>query len=84
MAQGTLWRALQGIEDHRTKRGRRFPLPAIIAISLCAMLSGANDLMAIFRFGRQSAGPAGEILDRIASGNGAAMGRPDGHALDRR
>jgi hypothetical protein len=53
MAQGTLWGALQGIEDHRTKKGRRFPLPAIIAISLCAMLSGANDLMAIFRFGRR-------------------------------
>ncbi len=53
MAQGTLWAALQGVEDHRTKKGRRFPLPAIIAISLCAMLSGANDLMAIFRFGRR-------------------------------
>ena len=53
MAQGTLWVALQGIEDHRTKKGRRFPLPAIIAISLCAMLSGANDLMAIFRFWRR-------------------------------
>ena len=53
MAQGTLWVALQGIEDHRTKKGRRFPLPTIIAISLCAMLSGANDLMAIFRFGRR-------------------------------
>ena len=53
MAQGTLWVALQGIEDHRTKKGRRFPLPAIIAISLCAMLAGANDLMAIFRFGRR-------------------------------
>jgi len=53
MAQGRLWAALQGIEDHRTKKGRRFPLPAIIAISLCAMLSGANDLMAIFRFGRR-------------------------------
>jgi DDE_Tnp_1-associated/Transposase DDE domain len=53
MAQGTLWAALQGIEDHRTKKGRRFPLPAIIAISLCAMLSGANNLMAIFRFGRR-------------------------------
>jgi hypothetical protein len=53
MTQGRLWAALQGIEDHRTKKGRRFPLPAIIAISLCAMLSGANDLMAIFRFGRR-------------------------------
>lgn len=53
MEQGTLWTALQGIEDRRTKKGRRFPLPAMIAISLCAMLSGANDLMAIFRFGRR-------------------------------
>lgn len=53
MAQGTLWTALQEIEDHRTLKGRRFPLHAIIAISLCAMLSGANDLMAIFRWGRR-------------------------------
>ena len=53
MAQGTLWVALQGIEDHRTRKGRRFPLPAIIAITLCAMLAGANDLMAVFRFGRR-------------------------------
>ena len=53
MAAGTLWAAVEGIEDHRTKKGRRFPLPAIIAIALCAMLSGANDLMAIFRFGRR-------------------------------
>jgi hypothetical protein len=53
MAQCTLWTALQGIEDRRTKKGRRFPLPAVIAIALCAMLSGANDLMAIFRWGRR-------------------------------
>src|SRR2546423_8765778 len=53
MAQGALWTALQGIEDHRTRKGRRFPLPAIVAIALCAMLSGANDLMAIFRWGRR-------------------------------
>jgi len=53
MAQGALWTALQGIEDHRTRKGRRFPLPAIVAIALCAMLSGANDLMAVFRWGRR-------------------------------
>lgn len=53
MAQGTLWTALEGIEDRRTKKGRRFPLPAVIAIALCAMLSGANDLRAIFRWGRR-------------------------------
>jgi hypothetical protein len=53
MGQGALWTALEGIEDRRTRKGRRFPLPAIIAIALCAMLSGANDLMAIFRWGRR-------------------------------
>ena len=50
---GTLWTALEGIEDRRTKKGRRFLLPAIILISLAAMLSGANDLRAIFRWGRR-------------------------------
>ena len=44
----------EGIEDHRTKKGRRFPLLAIIAIALRAMLSGTNDLMAIFRRGRST------------------------------
>lgn len=53
MTAGTLFEALQSIPDHRTKRGRRFPLAAILAISLAAMLSGANDLMAIFRWGRR-------------------------------
>lgn len=62
MAQGTLWTALEGIEDCRTRKGRRFPLPAIIAIALCAMLSGANDLMAIFRWGRRLSPKALEAL----------------------
>src|SRR6266478_4720511 len=53
MAQGRLWAALQGIEDHRTRKGRRFPLAAILSISIAAMLSGANDLIAIFRWGRR-------------------------------
>ena len=53
MDGGTLWQALEGIEDRRTKKGRRFPLAAIVAIALCAMLSGANDLRAIFRWGRR-------------------------------
>lgn len=49
----TLFDALQSIPDHRTRKGRRFPLATILAISLAAMLSGANDLMAIFRWGRR-------------------------------
>lgn len=53
MSTGTLVAALAAIRDHRTKKGRRFPLPAMIMIALCAMLSGANDLMAIYRWGRR-------------------------------
>jgi predicted transposase YbfD/YdcC len=49
----TLFEALQAIPDHRTKKGRRFSLATILAISLAAMLSGANDPMAIFRWGRR-------------------------------
>jgi hypothetical protein len=49
MSARTLFAALESIPDHRTKKGRRFPLAAILAISIAAMLSGANDLIAIFR-----------------------------------
>lgn len=49
----TLYAALQAIPDHRTKKGRRFPLATILTIALAAMLSGANDLMAIARWGRR-------------------------------
>lgn len=49
----TLLEALKRIPDHRTKKGRRFPLDTILLIALAAMLSGANDLRAIFRWGRR-------------------------------
>ena len=49
----TLLDALQQIEDHRTKKRRRFPLPTILNITLAAMLAGANDLLAIARWGRR-------------------------------
>jgi hypothetical protein len=53
MTTPTLFAALSAISDHRTRKGRRFPLAALIMISLAAMLSGANDLRAIFRWGRR-------------------------------
>ena len=49
----TLQEALQSIHDPRTKKGRRFALDTILLIALAAMLSGANDLMAIYRWGRR-------------------------------
>ena len=49
----TLYDALQQIPDHRTKKGCRFPLATILIIALAAMLAGANDLLAIARWGRR-------------------------------
>ena len=48
---GTLWDVLGAIADRRGRKGRQFPLQAILAIAIAAMLAGANDLRAIFRWG---------------------------------
>ena len=45
--------ALSGIEDPRKARGVRHPLPAILALAVCAMLSGARSLYAIAQWGRE-------------------------------
>ena len=52
MAQ-SLWEVLGAIADRRGRKGRQFPLQAILAIAIAAMLAGANDLRAIFRWGRR-------------------------------
>jgi hypothetical protein len=49
----TLWDALCGIEDRRGRKGRQYRLPSLLGIAIAAMLAGANDLMAIFRWGRR-------------------------------
>ena len=41
------------IADRRGRKGRQYPLPALLAIAIAAMLAGANDLRAIFRWGRR-------------------------------
>jgi hypothetical protein len=45
----TLWTALEALPDRRTKKGRRYKLESVVMVSL----SGANDLRAIFRWGRR-------------------------------
>ena len=45
--------ALSRIEDPRKPKGVRHPLPAVLALSVCAMLSGARSLYAIAQWGRE-------------------------------
>lgn len=66
---GTLWTALAGIEDRRTRKGPRYSLASVVMLSLAAILAGANDLRAIFRFGRRLT-PKG--LEMLGIGQGRA------------
>lgn len=49
----TLWQVLGAIADRRGKKGRQLALQGVLAIAVAAMLAGANDLRAIFRWGRR-------------------------------
>jgi len=49
----TLWDALCQIEHRRGRKGRRYRLPSLLGIAIAAMLAGANDLIAVFRWGRR-------------------------------
>ncbi len=48
----TLLEAFRTVPDPRQPRGRRHPMPAILALSTAAMLSGARSLYAIAEWGR--------------------------------
>ena len=49
----TLWDALCEVPDRRGRKGRQIPLPALLAVSIAAMLAGADSLISIFRWGRR-------------------------------
>ena len=63
----TLWAVLVEIEDRRGRKGRQLPLPAIVAIAIAAMLAGANDLRAIFRWGRRLTPEALHVVSAFAT-----------------
>jgi hypothetical protein len=48
----SLLEAFARVPDPRKPRGRRHPLPALLALSTAAMLSGARSLYAIAQWGR--------------------------------
>ncbi len=49
----TLWEALGEVPDRRGRKGRQYALRSVLGLSLAAMLAGADDLRAIFRWGRR-------------------------------
>lgn len=48
-----LVKAFRSVPDPRRGQGRRHPLPAILAMSVAAMLCGARSLYAIYQWGRE-------------------------------
>lgn len=65
--------ALEALPDRRTRKGRRYSLSSIVLLSQAAMLAGANDLLAIHRFGRRLSVKSLEAL-------GMTRARPPAHA----
>ena len=70
---GTLWEGLECVADRRTRKGRRYGLASILMLSLAAMLAGANDLLAIHRFGTR-------LSPKALAALGMTRGRAPAHA----
>lgn len=49
----TLWEVLEAVPDRREASGLRYPLAAVLAITLAAMLAGRTSLAGIARWGRR-------------------------------
>ena len=63
------------IPDPRGLKARLYPLQALLCVTLLAMVSGADDLMAMFHWGRRL--PAGRPESRSTAGGGMPiMGSP--------
>lgn len=48
----SLLAALAAVPDPRRRRGRRYPVAAVLTFAVCAMLCGARSLYAIAQWGR--------------------------------
>ena len=57
----TLLAPFATLEDPRIERSKRYNLLDIIFVALCAVVSGANDCVAMEKFGK-SKRVAGEVL----------------------
>jgi hypothetical protein len=64
-----LHEVLAGLPDRRMRKGRRYSLASIQTLALAVMLAGANDLLAIHRWGK-----------RLTAGGLAVLGIDRGRA----
>jgi len=62
MAALSLLEALAAVPDPRSRRGRRHPLPALLALVVLAMLRGCKGPSAIAQFGRDYGTPLAHAL----------------------
>jgi hypothetical protein len=62
MPAPSLFAVLDQVPDFRQPSGKRHPLQAVLALSVCAMLSGCRSLYAIAQFGRDHAHALAEPL----------------------
>lgn len=80
--------ALEKVPDPRARRGRRYRLPSLIAVGLCAVSTGARSFYAIADW---AAGASREVLERCGirfrvpseATIRQVFGRVDGDELDR-
>jgi hypothetical protein len=52
-AKASLMELLEGINDPREARGKRHPLPALLALAVVSMLAGVNSYEGIVQFGKE-------------------------------
>jgi hypothetical protein len=58
----TLMELLDGLQDPRSARGKRHPLPALLGLAVVAMLAGMTSYEAIVQYGKERGGEFLELL----------------------
>lgn len=61
-ADVTLMELLEGLHDPRSARGKRHPLPALLALAVVALLAGMTSYEAIVQYGKERGGEFLKLL----------------------
>ena len=61
-ADVSLMELLEGLDDPRSARGKRHPLPALLALAVVALLAGMTSYEAIVQYGQERGWPLLQLL----------------------